>query len=315
MPNPRSLRPNVPFLANYAVGTQSKPTIADKVAPILKVDTEVGIYNVFDYVANMSDDYVDTRAPGAPLGEVTWNKTTAQYLATERGLAAFVTDEEADVMGRSAADQAALDLVRDLVNLGRERRVKTLVTTAGNHSTTKVASGTGGWDDAAADIIGDVRFVKRGVRNLSGFSPVRIVIPDDVVPRILKNTALLAGGAAVPYFSVEEQVAMELPPRFMGLEVVTPLVMNNTANLGQTPSLSNLWDGTDTVEILYVDDNPGILKPTWGLQFMVRTFGNAQGADVGSERDNKRFGDRIWYRRKQGEAVTFKAAGGIITGI
>ncbi len=317
MPSPRTLRPNVPFLSNYAVGLGQQPGIADEVAPILRVDTEIGVYNIFKGPEKFSDQYVDVRAPGAPLGEVDWSKSTAQYVAVERGLQHLVTDEEADVMGRQAADQAAIDLIRNLLDLGKERRIKTLLTTAGNHGTTKVASGAGGWDDAAADIIGDIRTVKRGVRILSGFEPNTIVIPDDVVPRIQKNTALIAGGAVVPFFTVDEQAASGLPARFFGMRVLTPYMIANTANLGQTAGLAQLWDGTDTVELLYVNNSPSILSPTWGLQFLVRTFGT-NGVDVGSVRSQGgpgRFGDFVWMRRKQGEAVTFKEAGGIITAI
>jgi len=317
MPSPRNLRPNVPFLTNYAVGLKQQAGIADEVMSVLPVDAEIGVYNLFKGPEIYSDQYVDVRAPGAPLGEVDWSKSTAQYVAVERGLQHLVTDEEADVMGRQAADQAAIDLVRNLLNLGLERRVKALLTTAGNHGTTKVANGTGGWDDPAADIIGDIRYVKRGVRIASGFEPNTIVVPDDVVPRILKNTALIAGGAVVPFFSIDQQSDAKLPPRFMGMRVLTPYMIANTANLGQTASLAQLWDGTDTVEILYVDPSPGVVSPTWGLQFRVRTFGT-QGVDVGSVRSQGgpgRFGDFVWMRRKQAEAVTFKEAGGIITAI
>lgn len=315
MASPRNLRPNVPFLENYAVGYGQRASIADEVATPVPVDVEIGVYNIFKGIENRTDDVVDVRAPGSPTGEVDWSKTTAQYVAVERGLKHLVTDEEADVMGRSMADQLALDLVRDKLDLGRERRIKTLLTTSANHGTVKVASGAGGWTDAAADIIGDVRYLKRGVRTLTGgLEANTIVIPDDEIPGILKNTALIAGGAVVPIFTATEQMATGLPPRLFGLKVVTPLLIANTANIGQTPSLGQLWDGTNTVEVLYVDPNPGIMKPTWAVQFFVRTFGT-RGNKIESWRDNFRKGDYIEMRRKQGEALTFKEAGGILTGV
>lgn len=314
MPNPRALRPNVPFLANYSLARGKRPTIADTVMPVLDVDYEIGVYNIFNRYENQTDDVVDVRASGAPTGEVDWSKTTTQYVAIERGLKHLVTDEEADVMGRTMADQLATDLVSDKLDLAKEKRVKALLTNTANFGTTKVASGAGGWVDAAADIIGDVRAMKRGVRAQSGYDASHIVIPDDVIPLIQKNTALITGGAVVPVFTATEQMSTDLPPKVFGLTPLTGLMVNNASNIGQTPALSQLWDGTHTVEVLYADPNPGILKPTWGVQFSVRTFGT-RGVKMESWRDIFRKGDYIEKRVKRTEGVTFIAAGGIITGV
>jgi hypothetical protein len=313
MPHPSQLRPNVPFLQNYAVGFGVATGVADRLVPPMAVDEPIGVYNVFRKTENQTNPGADVRAPGSPTHEIDWSKSTARYAAVERGWRHLVTDEEADVMGRTAADQITMDLLNDVLNLGKELRVKAMVTTVANWGYTKVASGAGGWADAAADIVGDIRALKTQIRIRSGgLEMTTLYIPDDEIPNVLKNTVLKAADTGL--LTAEMQANTQLPARLFGVEVVTPVIVQNTANIAVTPTYAQVWDATNVVVGMHVNPNAGIMRPTWALQFRVRGFGT-QGQAVASWRDDFRKGDHLEIRRQQDERVTMIEAAAGLTGV
>lgn len=309
MPNYRSLRiPSAPLLLNFSLGRPRQASVIDRLFPVLPVDEVSGTYNTFLGMEGFTDDVVDVRAQGSPTGTVGWSKSEATYNLIERGLNAFVSEEERGTMGPQAADQAGLMVVEDKLALGREGRAKTILTTSGNFGTVVVAAVA--WSNAAADIVGEIRTARRGVRLKSGFEPTNIMIPDDEIANIMKNTFLLGEDA----FDVEQLMAGELPARLGGMEVVTPRTLLNTANIQQTPNLAQIYDGTNAVQLLYVNPNAGVLAPTYALQFRDRTFGN-NGIAIDTIEDERRHGWYIEERRKEDQRLVMKDAGAIITGV
>lgn len=305
MINPRKLRNGDPTLLNYAVTLPESASILEQILPVLLVDSNSGFYNVWLGNEERTADIVDIRAPGSPTPEVSRNKASATYNTIERGAKYLVTDEEADEVGSAAASQAATRIVRGKIILGGELRAKAMVTNSANFST--VIASALVWSNPAALIATYIRNAVRGIEQKSGLPANTILIPDNVVDGMFLNTEL------ADLWTPEQKASRTLPSTLMGLNVLTPRSVNNTANIAQTASLGFVWDGT-TVEVLHVNPSPSILEPTWGLTFRVRTFG-VNGVALESWRDNFRKGDYVEWRRKQGEVITFKEAGSIITGV
>ena len=304
MINPRNIRNSDPTLTNYAVTLPEPASVMEQVLPVLPVDTQSGYYNVWTGNEERTANVVDVRAPGMPAALVTRSKSSATYTALERALAYQISDEEADEVGSAAARQAAIRITRGKIVLGAELRAKTLLTTSGNFGTVVAAAAV--WSNAAADIPGNIRTAIRGVELKSGLPANTIFIPDNIVPGLFTNTLL------ADQWTAEQLVAQRLPETFMGLRVITPRMVQNTANMAATASLSFVWDGT-TVEVLHVNPNPSILEPTWGLTFRMRNFGT-NGVRISDWREERLHSDFVEYARKETSAVTFTAAGAIITG-
>lgn len=305
MPQPRSLRVDA-IIGNYAVTYGAGLLVAEQIAPILRVTEVSGIYNVFSAYENITDGVDDVRAPGAVAPEVTWSKSTATYNTKEHARRTFVTEEEVGMAQGIDAFFAATRLVKDQTLLGWERRVKALLTTTTNHGTVLPASAL--WTTVSTDIEGDVEAAKVAVRNLSGFQPNTWVVPSNVAPYIRKNTNIRT------YLTDQQLQSGTLPDALFGLRIVTPTAVYNTANPGQaTQNRTQVWDGT-TSEVMYIDPNPGVLAPTWGLTFLLTTFG-INGERTMTYHVDERHGDWVEYARKQDERVTFKEAGCIITGV
>ncbi len=307
MPQVRSLRVAA-IISNYAVTYGRGATVAERLFPYVRVQELSGIYNTFLGLESITDDVADVRAPGAAAPEVDWEKSTATFSVKERARRKFVPEEEAEQASPSInAFLKATELVKDLVNLGYERRIKAIVTNTANHGTIIPASGV--WTTAATDIEGDIRKGKKAVRDTSGFDANTILIPSNIAPYLRTNTALRE---IFQFAAPGVLLAGDLPPTLFGLNVITPLSVYNTANAGQTGNRTAIWDGT-TVEVLYIDPNPSNLAPTYGVTFLYTPFG-VEGERTITYRVEERHGDYVEYGRKQDERLTFAGAGAILTG-
>ena len=64
--------------------------------------------------------------------------------------------------------------------------------------------------------------------------------------------------------------AWVLPPSLWGMKVVVMMSVQNTANIAQTESLSDIWD--DTIILAYIAPSPGLKRITWGYTIQSRPW-------------------------------------------
>jgi hypothetical protein len=123
--------------------------VADMVAPVLKVAKESDKYYVWD-ASNGFRLPSARRADGSAANQVEMTLSENAYSAEEFALKVKITDRQknnADSVLR--LKQSKTGFLKDLIQLEREKRVATLLTTQGNYATGHydTLSGANRWND------------------------------------------------------------------------------------------------------------------------------------------------------------------------
>jgi hypothetical protein len=253
-------------LTQISVGWPTADLAGAALFPAVTVRKQSDKYYVFGREGWLPED--DVRAPGTEANEIeSATVSTDTYYAQEHSLQVAVTDEErANADSPLSPDRDGTNIVTSKIMLGRERAFQTLATTTGNyasgHSTT--LSGTSQWSDYAnSDPISDLRTAKLTIHSKIFTEPTVAVIPYQVMTKLEDHPDFLE---RIKY-SERAIFSPELLASVLGFNrVLVPGVGYNSANLGQTPSLSYLW-GKDVV-VAYVPPAPGLKIPAYGYEFV-----------------------------------------------
>lgn len=252
-------------LTNISIAWPVEGLAGAALFPSVTVRKQSDKYYVFGREGWLPED--DFRAPGAEANEIApMAVSTDTYYAQEHTLQTAVTDEERENADSPLSpDRDGTNMVTSKVMLGRERAMQQLVTTAGNYATGHSVTLSGGaqWDQyATSDPIADLRLGKSVIHSKIFLEPNTLVIPYQVMTKLEDHPDFLE---RIKY-SERAIFSPELLASVLGFQrVIVPGVGINTANLGQTPSLSYLW-GKDVV-MAYVPPSPGLKIPAFGYEF------------------------------------------------
>lgn len=263
-------------LTNVSQSYRNSGYIADRLFPVVPVAKETGVF--FVYGKDAFKRIKTERALGAVSEEYDFGLTTDTYTCDEYSLLSFLDNRI--LKNQDSPLDLQVDTTEQLVDgimLDWEKRVATLVGTAANfasdHTVDLSTVGvTRQWNAASETMQKDVQDGIRVVRRSIGKWPNTIVISPDVAEVMSRDSDILD---QVKYTHAELLVndaagGYLLPPRLWGLEVLVPTVVENTANLGQAESMSDVW--SDQVLICYVEPRPGIKKCSMGYTFRSQNF-------------------------------------------
>lgn len=254
-------------LSNLAIRYAPDPTlfIADQVAPYLPVNHESDIYYVFgqdDLYRTTEDDLVPDRAEPRTIE---FSATTATYQTKRRELAWDVSDRER----KNADSQLRLETnkqngVQGILSLLREKRVAAVLRKTTNGGQLALgAAASQKWDNAAttySQIMSQLITAKAAVRAVIGMNPNTIVIPAAVAEGLNKSLFFQAFQYQSSRADLVSEVYPSIPPVILGMRVLIPSMIQNTAAEGVTGSYSDIW--SEQVRVLYVDPNPTIENPS-----------------------------------------------------
>lgn len=265
----------VPFaLANFALAYENANFIADDLMTVQPVQKRIG--NYFVYGKELFTPEVDIRAPKSPANEIEHEYSSATYSCVEHALKEYVSWEErndAKAFGTPLDPyRDAAQLVAMKVNLRRELDVANLLRTTGNYASGNTAALAGGANfDLANQGTVDPLAVLEGymdtVRSKIGVLPNTAVIPR-AVWRVLRQHAKLQ--AIIP--TTQERIVspndlagyLEMDPG----SIYVPMPLQNTANVGQTPVLSDIW-GKDII-LMYRSPTPRLKQITFAKIFRLQ---------------------------------------------
>jgi hypothetical protein len=261
--------------------------IADEVCPRISVVHESDLYYVWQQADFFGVDVSDLTADRAAPREVDVTATTSSYVCERRELAFTVSDRERG----NADNQLRLEQVKQQnaltrLMLLREARVAALLKIS---TTTTVINGepiVGGIDSnmtAAANPKFDVATTTwvnftsqitagiRKMRQTTGMAPNTLIIPAYVAEGM--NSSIIfssAGGPLNTYTGTPDnnqffQQYPLLPTRILGMRVLVPGNIQNTAKEGQSASYSDIW-GKDVV-LAYVTPGPALESPSLAYTF------------------------------------------------
>jgi hypothetical protein len=284
-------------LTNISVAWPNNAFVGDQLLPPVPVVKQSDLYYVFGREAWTPPQGGDYRAPGSQANEIEGLAVSTQnYFAREHSLQIPITDEERENADPPLApDRDGTELVTARVLLGRELAIHTLVTTTGNfasgYSTT--LSGTSQWSDYVnSNPISDFRTGFRTIHAGLFMEPNVAVVPYQVMSQLEDHPDFIE---RIKY-SERGVLTPEIIAAILGIQTtIVPGVGYNTANLGQTASLSYLW-GKDVL-LAYVPPRAGLKIPAFGYEFV---WGYGAGMPMVTEkwREERRKCDLVRVSRR-----------------
>ena len=256
-------------LTDYAISSYALPEndfVADRLAPVVRVNKTPGKYVIFTNKAAIRDDYDLEVAPGAASNRSSREHSSATFECVEYGLAEDIPDGERDNSDPIIAPEmdATAQLVRKQ-KLAREKRLNTIVMTSGNWTNT--AGATTHWNNTTGvKIETDIDAAKLSIHQTTGIYPNTIVIPAHIAVVAKKDSTIRD---LIRYTDPTLLVSGELPPVMLGLNVIIPQSLFDEAEFGiSTADPDFTWDDNN-VWVGYVNPNP---NPQKGDMTAMSTF-------------------------------------------
>lgn len=257
-------------LTKLSIDYVNQTFIADQVVPRVPVSKISDKYFLF---GREKQAYIPKakRAHGTNYREVEYALSTDSYACEDYGLTHLVErDEYNNADPGLDPEQDATILLTEQIKLAREYRVATLLTTSGNYAAANTAalSGTNRWDDAGSDPVAMIDQYKQVVVDACGRSINTLVIGAPIW-RYLRNHAAVKDRVKYVGGNVDASALAQL---FDVQKVIKADPVYNTADEGQTASLSSLW--AKNVVGLYVPQGSVISRrtPLFAAQFVYRDF-------------------------------------------
>lgn len=253
--DPKNLRIS-PVLSDHSIGwnTEKYSFIGDMLFPnvfVSKSTGKIATYGAENLIINETKVAYNSPSPEAnitvSLGD--------HYDIDEHRLKGFVSDREQEE--EDAPIDMKLDTTEALtekMKLGYEYAIATMMRNASvltNNFTPSVL-----WSTlATSDPIGDIKTAMTSVHGRVGFSPNTLALSWDVFQVLLIHPAIVArfpGAAVVTADMIQENLGRLFNPSLKRLLVGD--VSYNSANEGQTASLTSMW--TKDAWVAYVEPSP-----------------------------------------------------------
>lgn len=293
-------------LQNVSIKYSNPEYIAGNIFPIVpvaKLSDKYYIYNMPEWFR----DEAGLRAPGAVGRYGSWGTGTATYSCQEYNFSSLLPDEVRDNSDQGLDPEAtSVEYATDKVLLNMERRVATLVQTAGNWSTS--GAPTYQWSDFDnSDPALDVQVKRQAIRSLTGRKPNTMVISDPVFEKLKIHPLIVERlPLNVPQFVDEAFLAriFEVQRLLVGSAIYTATVENQAG----TATYSDIWN--DNVWLGYVAPRPELRMPSAGYVFQ---FGPRQ---IERHRaDPRAHTDIFECRMNQDEKIVSTICGAVLTDV
>jgi hypothetical protein len=316
MPSPSSslatLRPDLASFEEFDLEMQRRGYVASRLLPVMDVATQTGPFGRIP-IEQLLASTETKRAPGAGYTRGDWKFETDSYACVEHGVEEPVDDREAAAYA-SYFDAELVSTRRAYERLlqAAERRVVSLVSSG----VTNTGAAAAAWSTlASATPITDIETACQAVYNACGMWP-NAVFMSRKTARNARNTAQVLD--RIKYSGHTDPKAGRMTPEILAEifdveRVVVADATKNTANVGQTASLSAVW--TDSVVLVArIATTNDMREPCLGRTFHWAGDGSEQEGRVETYREEKIRSDVVRVRHDVHEKIIFPEAGYRITG-
>lgn len=290
MPSKNAVHPVDIPLSNLSMGYRVDGLIADQLLPPVPVKHETDRYYVYSKDNLRLNQTL--RADGAEANEVDWNVSTASYAVDYHALKHLVTDrvrKNADAAIRPDAD--AVEMLTGQILLRKENSLAALIGTAANWANTTSLTSTFAFS-AQTTLSNPISFADSATTVIlqnSGKKANRMVIDHRTWKAIKEHVSIVD---RIKYTS-PDSIGPEMFGRLVNIEKVLVADANiNTGGEGLADAMGFLY--TDACWIGYVEQNPGLMKPSALLTFVQADEGRGGNPySVTKWREAKRKGDFV----------------------
>ncbi len=259
---------------------------------------------------------IDTkRGPGGTYNRSKFTFTDAAFATLEHGVEEVLDDREAKMYANYFdAEQIVAARGRAAVMEALEQRVATL---AQNTSALNDTAVSNAWDVAASGT--PITDVEGGVQRLfaKGIIANAIAMGWKTFRSLRLNAQIQAAVAAAGAGDkiTARQINIDRLRSVFDLDhILVAGMIKNTANEGQSASLSTVWDN-DTVTVTRVAETDDIREPCLGRVFHWGEDGSDIGGAMESYRDETVRGEVVRARMDTDELVLYTEAAELLTGV
>lgn len=322
-------------LANYAAGYRQVQGIADLVCPVVMVPKASNKFFTWDKDDVFQDAQDLIVGPDAAVKEISPRLSSASYSTISFGIGSFVpTEVEANADSPLSPYTAALGRCMNAINLGRERRVATLLTTSGSWSGgyTTTLGATAKWNGgSASNPVQDLMTaIEASLTPVRGIAMSEVVLHDFIQnPAVQKYTGYKASVAPLPNGILDKgwsgsiaNFSQQSPDAFAALLGLPPIYVGFMKGKSGASTYGYVWG--NNVPLLYNDPSAprdgksiasaytfrwsgadgGVQDGTMQGGFLVRTYYDP--------RRGARGGKMIVVAHNDHEVMTSTVAGGLI---
>lgn len=266
-PSPDSLHTPV-WLPNVLEAYVNNKMIGNRVCPVVKVMNRSDKVASIPFGTGLSPADIRLAGQASMVPEMTWSVATrGTYAVEDQGLRSFIPNDSVtnadlpfEVRRRTSMILAStMELMDEIENAA-------LLGTSGNYAsgfTSTVSSATDKWNNDASDPADQVRSGVARLLTNDGMAKVVLVLGRDVFRALQKHPKILAAlysrsstASGPTTMTVTEKMLAEL---FEVDEVAVGKAKKNTANAGQTVSLSDVWAGFASAVV--VSESPSAEMP------------------------------------------------------
>lgn len=252
-------------LTNMSVAYQNGDLIGTQIMPRVEVNGRTGFFYTFD---KSKFNIHDSRRTGTSrANRITNGMTKTAYgPLMEQSLEEPIEYEIRDTYpSPHDARVDATESVTEALDLGLEQEIATLLTNTSNITQNVTLSGTDQFSDYAnSDPFAVFQTGIDTIKAATGTTPNRLIIGYQVWSKLRHHPDLLGRMSVASVRVLTTQMLADL----IGVEeVMVGDAVYNTADEGQTPSLSYLW-GKHAL-LAYVQSSPGIRKISLGYTLQV----------------------------------------------
>ncbi len=276
-------------LTNVSVAYKNSAYIAEEIAPPVGVRKQSGKYFTYDAEKEAFRQSDDKRAPGAEANEVNFSLSNDSYDCQDHALEAAIPDEE-----RENADPAIqpdidhTEFLMQKIGLNQEIELANLILTDGSISSATL-SGDDQWSDADSDPVAAVEAQKAAIVESIQIVPNTLVLPYEVFAAVRTHANVVD---KLKYTQVGAGTAAQLAELFDVDRVLVPRAVKNTANPGQTASISYVWG--KNAFLCYTPPRAGLKQPAFAYTYRwALAPGSVNGHVVETWRENRRKADMI----------------------
>lgn len=279
-------------LSDLSVAYRNDRFIADELVPAVPVVHDSDSFYVYSK-DNLRDEQ-SLWAKGARAARVDFEVSTSSYLLERHALEELVLDEDkanADPAIRLEMD--ATENLTDKILLEKEKALATLIGTPANWGNLTSLTSTFAWS-AATTLSNPILFVDSAtsvIAQNSGKMANVMAIDHRTFMTAKEHPSIVD---RVKYTSADSITAPMLAKLFNISRLLVAGAIENTAQEGLTDTMAFVW--TDLAFIAYMEQSPGLKKPSALYQFQQRSEGRP--FSVFRYREDETEGDVIRVKAK-----------------
>ena len=252
------------ILTNISIQYRNAAFVGTQLMPIVSVKKKSDVYYIYDSKGTRFRIPQTLRAPKTESKTVDWKVSTDNYNCNEYALNDLIDDIERDNADKPLnLEVDTVEFLTDIIQLGLEMRIKTVVEAALSGHTPETKWST----SATSDPITDIENGKKAIHAVIFKRPNVLLLGQSVYDVLKHHPDILE---RIKYVQKGVITAELLASVFEVEKVIIGAAGYNTAKEGKTASYSYLW-GKNAI-LAYVEPRPGIKKFSLGYTFQSKKF-------------------------------------------